>query len=481
MESPTGTLEEQERERHQLTLSFLATLDGGLRQAQMYETDNRLVIEIRERLESQLRELWSSGSTFSFFARDDNPFVNGRRLRCDGPTYLRLQDLMRLLSEREIGGIEFFTPLDSAEWSLLLRTIARIDRRQGGSLREAGEQTLREGGLAGKVELLPSEARAPAARGAPAQRRSFAVRACDRAIRLVRLYLENLEHEEKRRYFHLRLQRAMQDLVTVCMEDGWKHLGLTRRRRPENYLPVHSVNVAILSLVLGRKLGFSRARLTELGMAAVLHDLGKAFLPPELMNKPGGFDDAELRLLADHPALGAEALLRTGQYGEALLKRLRVICEHHQSLGDGANYHPYSRIIAVSEVFDALTSARPHRGAYLPDDAIRMLLTTAGKRLDRDIVHFFVQTVGLYPCGTLLELSTKERVIALEPHPDPEKWGTPFALLIRDAEGKVVVDPPTLDLSDRTAGRSIVRTLDPVAEKISILEELSPTQRTMVR
>jgi len=96
---------------------------------------------------------------------------------------------------------------------------------------------------------------------------------------LLKLYIEHLDDATRRSYYHLKLQRAVQDLVTVCLEDGWKYFGLVNIKHYEEYLYNHSINVAVLSLVMGVKLKLRRSCLVELGMAAILHDLGKALLP----------------------------------------------------------------------------------------------------------------------------------------------------------------------------------------------------------
>lgn len=452
---------------HRLASQFLLSLDMGIRQAQLYEPENQILLDPIRKLSAFLDELMHQQPYFAFQGRDENVFINGQRVRCDGPTFLRHQQFLKLLAIRKVEGIVFHGSLDAREWAEALYSVARFKRESATPFEDARE-ALQKRGLWEKVELMPVDAsKAPLKKVMRVQveRRSFAVRAYAKAMLLLRLYIENLDDAAHRGYYHLKLQRAVQDLVTVCLENGWRYFGLVNSKHYEEYLYNHSTNVTVLALVMGVRLGLRRQRLAELGMAAMLHDVGKAFLPKGLLSKPGAFTDEERTQMKEHPMLGVDALLRVRQYNEAMLKRIMVVCEHHEVLREGTDYHAYSRIIAVAETFDALTTHRPYRSAYLPDDAIRELIRLAGRRLDPDIVHAFVQTVGLHPAGSYVELSTGERAIVFHPHPNPKEWRAPIVRLIGPKA-------PLVDLSEKSGDgsyrRRIVKCLEPIAAGINV-------------
>ncbi len=457
-----------ERAFHRAASRFLAMFDGCLRQAQLYEPDNKILNEPIQRLSGILDEILTGRPHFAFQGTDENVFINGQRLRVDGTTYLKHIDFLKLLAARQVSGMVFSRTLDADQMKDALYALARFDRESAAAFEEV-RASLQHRGLAQAIELTRLAKQAPQRRFTRVQveRRVFAIRSYAKAMLLLRLYIKHINDAVQRGYYHLKLQRAVQDLVTVCLEHGWKYFGLVNAKRHEDYLYNHSTNVAVAALVMGVQLGLRRLRLAELGMAAILHDLGKAFLPKELLEKPGTFTEDDRARLREHPLLGVEALLRVRQYNEALLKRIMVICEHHQMLGEAADPHLYSRIIAAAEAFDALTSDRPHRPAYLPDDAIRILLQMAGTRLDRDVVHAFVQTVGLYPSGSLVELSTGEQALVFHPNSDPREWKSPVVRILRDKSGAEVPRAPLVDLArkggDGRPVRSIVRCLDPSA------------------
>jgi len=231
-----------------------------------------------------------------------------------------------------------------------------------------------------------------------------------------------------------------------------------------------SVNVAVLSLILGLKMSLSRPRLAELAMAAMLHDIGKARLPKELMEKPGSFTEEERKQLSHHPELGIRALLAVKPYNESLLKRILVIAEHHHPLKTHPEIHPYSRIIAIAETFDALTTDRPYRPGFAPDIAVQILAKLAGERLDPTLTTAFIQTIGLYPSGTLVELSDHSLAIVSHPHPEVSGWRTPTVRLL-GLKGMDKSRTRLVDLSKPPPGepaRTIIRVADPRPFGISV-------------
>ncbi|HVR84859.1 MAG TPA: HD domain-containing phosphohydrolase, partial [Planctomycetota bacterium] len=135
----------------------------------------------------------------------------------------------------------------------------------------------------------------------------------------------------------------------------------------------------------------------------------------------------------------------------------------HESCSVKSGTHPYSRIVAIAETFDALTTDRPYRSAYLPDAAIRILSRLGGERLDRRLTLAFIQSIGLYPAGTVVELSDQSIGIVFHPSGDPKAWRAPHVRLIRDGAHQEIPGAPVVNLSQPAGGReplSIERTLD---------------------
>ncbi|HVE42047.1 MAG TPA: HD domain-containing phosphohydrolase [Planctomycetota bacterium] len=495
---------------------FFISLAGAINQAQLYEAENKILLAPMARLGSLLQELLSHGPLFSFQSRDQNIFVNDARLRCDGPTFLKHQDFLKQLEVRKISGMAFMDRLNLDQWKVLLYTVARANRKSPQIFEEI-QKTLAEKGLAKLVALFPlATAVAPdgvvtesplpmpppgpaaavpgapgagaapggtavipfpraAGRGTMVRRvkrnpRLFAGRTYVKSMLLLREYYRSLDDRDRLGYCQIRLQRAVFDLVSVCEQEGWRYFGLVNNKKLSDYLYNHSVNVTVLSLILGLKMSLSRPRLAELAMAAMLHDLGKSKLPRELLEKKGVFSEEERKQLSRHPELGIRALLKAKPYNESLLKRLLVVAEHHRPLQEKADAHAYSRIIAIAETFDALTSDRPYRPAFAPDVAVQMLARLAGEKLDPLLTTAFIQAIGLYPSGTLVELSDHALAIVSHPHPEASSWRMPTVRLLGlkglDKSRTRLVDlskPPPSD-----PARTILRVVDPRPFGISV-------------
>jgi hypothetical protein len=492
---------------------FLIALSGALNQAQLYEAENKILLAPIARLGSLLQELLSHGPLFSFQGRDQNIFINDARLRCDGPTFLRHQEFLKQLETRKMSGMAFLDKLNIDQWKVLLYTLARCNRKSPKVFEEL-QAALVEKGFVKKVTLFPMAtavapegvvtesplpSRPPAAAPGAAKAdatpgatsvipfpkatgpgtmvrrvkrnpRLFAGRTYVKSMLLLREYYRNLDDRERLGYCQIRLQRAVFDLVSVCEQGGWRYFGLVNNKKLADYLYNHSVNVTVLSLILGLKMSLSRPRLAELAMAAMLHDIGKSRLPRELLQKPGLFSDEERKQLMRHPELGIRALLSVKPYNESLLKRILVVAEHHRPRQGAPEVHPYSRIIAIAETFDALTTDRPYRQAFAPDIAVQLLARLAGEKLDPTLTTAFIQAIGLYPSGTLVELSDHSLAIVSHPHPEVSGWKTPTVRLL-GLKGQEKSRTRLIDLSkppQTDPPRHILRVVDPRPFGISV-------------
>ncbi|WIF94111.1 HD-GYP domain-containing protein [Caminicella sporogenes] len=181
----------------------------------------------------------------------------------------------------------------------------------------------------------------------------------------------------------------------------------------DNYTYEHSLSVSILSLVIGIELGLNKNELYNLCIGALLHDIGNAFIPKEILNKEGTLTDEEYRLIREHPLKGYEYLKENYQL-TAFAKAIAL--QHHERI-DGSGY-PYgltgdkinklAKIVAVADVYDAMTSDRPYKKAKSPNEAIEYIMGAAGRYFDFDIARAFVKRVIPYPIGTLVKLSNGE-------------------------------------------------------------------------
>lgn len=181
----------------------------------------------------------------------------------------------------------------------------------------------------------------------------------------------------------------------------------------DNYTYSHSVNVAILSIVTGISLGYEYARLLSLGTGAFLHDLGKIFVPLEILNKPDKLTSDEFNIIKSHPEKG---FLKSRADDILDAPGRAVILQHHEKV-DGSGYphgkkaneiHEFAKIVAVSDVYDAVTSDRPYRKRWSPSHGLEYLYSITGSHLDYRIVTSFSKNIAPFPLGSLVQLSNGE-------------------------------------------------------------------------
>lgn len=191
----------------------------------------------------------------------------------------------------------------------------------------------------------------------------------------------------------------------------------------DDYTYHHSLSVAIMSIAIGMELGLTNQMLNELGLAGLLHDIGKVAIPIEIINKPGKLTPEEFNIVKMHPIHAAKHLHERNLVNDNVYNG---IVGHHEKL-DGSGYpnklsgtqiHPYARILAVADVYDALTSNRPYRTPSPPNEAIEFVMGGMGTHFDERVVHAFLRKVAPYPTGSKVKLSNGQTAIVMKNYPD---------------------------------------------------------------
>ncbi|HEU4566360.1 MAG TPA: HD domain-containing phosphohydrolase, partial [Gemmatimonadaceae bacterium] len=272
-----------------------------------------------------------------------------------------------------------------------------------------------------------------------------------------------------------KIKRVVQGIVDQILNEETSLLGLTTLREYDEYTFVHSVNVCIFSVALGRKIGLGRRQLYELGVAALLHDVGKARVPVEIIQKPGGLDDSEWHYVRAHPWLGALTLFGVRGTSDLPYRAIVVAHEHHMKT-DLTGYPRVlrprepsidSKIVAVADGFDAATTRRTYQSQpFSPADVLHEMRTNPRRGMDPVIVKAFVSMVGHYPVGTLVILDTFELALVHAASPLPEAISRPTVRIISDATGNLLYPGTLVDLAakDPATGqfaRTIIKIADP--------------------
>ncbi|MFN3354959.1 MAG: HD domain-containing phosphohydrolase [Pseudomonas sp.] len=230
---------------------------------------------------------------------------------------------------------------------------------------------------------------------------------------------------------HARMGRALElESVSALVEDISNSIArhpdafisLARLKSIDDYTYMHSVAVCALMIAVGNQLGLSNAMIRRVGMAGLLHDIGKMAIPGAILNKPGKLSDDELQLVRTHPLEGEKTLLATAQMCEMVVD----VCLHHHEKVDGTGY-PHqlvgdqislvARMAAVCDVYDAITSDRAYNQGWDPAVAIQQMSTWEG-HFDDEVFRAFLKSVGIYPVGSIVQLKSGSIGVVIEQHAD---------------------------------------------------------------
>ncbi|MBB6215952.1 putative nucleotidyltransferase with HDIG domain [Anaerosolibacter carboniphilus] len=248
------------------------------------------------------------------------------------------------------------------------------------------------------------------------------------------------------------IQVAINRIVDELLDNRDIMVNLSDLRCVDEYTFAHSVNVAVLSIVIGKALGYHELRLRDLGIAAILHDIGKTQIPNEILNKPGKLLEEEIEIMKNHTRFGYEILK---DYDEiSALSRVGALLHHERIDGSGYPFgkrgeeiSEFARIIAIADTYDAMTSNRVYKKRITPDKAIEYLIAMAHHHYDYDIVKIFLNHLTVYPIGTMVKLNTKEHAIVI----DNNRYmpTRPIVRMVRDAHGNSISQFEEIDLQKR--------------------------------
>ena len=242
---------------------------------------------------------------------------------------------------------------------------------------------------------------------------------------------------------------TVNDIVHKVMNNETVFIQLTGIRDIDNYTFLHSVDVCIYSVITGKNMGFNKDELTDLGIGAVLHDVGKCKVPLEILMKPGRLTDEEFNIMKLHTIYGHEIICNT----IGLNKRVASIaCQHHEKWdGTGyplglANYQidRLARIVTAADIYDALTANRVYRKRNLPHEAAEYIVGNSSILFDPEIASAFIKNIAIYPEGTIVLLNTGEIGSVIEANKNMSI--RPKVMVIACKEGPPVLTPYEIDL-----------------------------------
>ena len=444
---------------------FLVVLYTAFRSLKLYPIENAQVQKALDDLAATTKHLLDVEQELELRMQGEFIFVNSTRLRLDLDNYASFSHILGVFRQCGIGAVHVDETVDRKSLQIFLSLLLAYAAREANPNKvfELGQKLMDAGVGSILVEppLETEEGAADEERQKEAAKRTYA-----RSVAVTKEVISSIRMGRAANV--KKVKRAVQALVDQVLNNETSLLGLTTLRDYDEYTFTHSVNVCIFSIALGRKLGLSKLQLYDLGLAALFHDVGKSRVPLEVLNKTGGLTDEEWRIMQAHPWLGVLTLFGLRGYGEVPYRGMIVSYEHHMKTdltGYPKSVRPrdlsiYSKIVAVTDGFDAGTSRRVYQTVPIePDQVLREMWENPRRGYDPVVVKSFINLIGIYPVGTCVILDTYEVAIVHAANPDISQVHRPVVRIVATPDGTVQQPGVLADLAHRDEQGNYPRTI----------------------
>jgi HD-GYP domain-containing protein (c-di-GMP phosphodiesterase class II) len=455
-------------------LDLLIRLHVVIKNARVYQANNELFREQGQALFETIDAFIKGMGEASLQVRQSALFFNGIRYRFALATYPIYKSMLEEFRDRQVGYLAFLSGLTAEELLRFIITLSKQERKEAQPFQKL-MAALDQAGVTHVIVRTSFGAETFASTHEDTARMFF--------LGIIHLK-EIFEREMKGESLPVNTtRRLMQSIFNHIVDDESFLIGLTNLKNYDEYTLNHSINVCVLALALGRRLGLSRGELVELGIAAFFHDLGKLETPLDILNKPARLSEQEREIMEQHPHQGAEKLIHLKEFRFLPIRAIHVALEHH--IREDLTGYPsrlrkedvnlFSKIVKVVDYFDALTTKRVYRKkAFTRTEALSLMLEQSGTEFNPVILKAFINLMGIYPIGTMVALTSGELGIVADINPDSKLMLRPKVKIIADAAGNLV-DGGIVDLADRHPEtgrfpRTIVKVLDPGSYGIEVAD-----------
>ncbi|MFC2160666.1 HD-GYP domain-containing protein [Acidobacteriota bacterium] len=456
---------------------ILSRLASSMKTAQIYHPNNQTFINQVNVLHMFILDALQNESEATLQFRGNTLFFNSVRIKYDFSVYESFKFMAAKFRKKEIGVMGFEPGLIEEELRAFIVFFSNASEAEDSPFEVFQAQLKTQ-----RMEHIFLEKLHPYERLSDLEEKDAKKLAKKVFFKSITHLREVFEREKENKRVHLKTtRRLMQSIIDLIIQDESFVVGLSNIKNYDEYTLNHSINVCILSICLGRRLGLEKHELMELGIASFFHDIGKLKIPKEILNKPERLSEKEREIIEQHPHLGAEILVRLKEFSYLPVRALYVALEHHLKI-DLSGYPKfwkknsislYSQIVELCDFFDAVTTDRPYRKrTFTRHEALTMMLEKNGEEFNPHLLKIFTNMVGLYPIGSLVALNTGEIGIVFETHSDLEFLSQPKVKLITDRHGNKI-DGEIVDLKisqSEKAGlsRKIIKSLNPQEYNIQI-------------
>lgn len=261
------------------------------------------------------------------------------------------------------------------------------------------------------------------------------------------------DSSRKHGFTSVQLGKQFKELVNLIHEDLSRNkdalIMLANMSVVDHYLYNHSLNVCLYSTMVGMFMDYSQEELMALSLGAILHDIGKTRLPMSLLSKPGKLTDEEFQQMKSHTSLGFQILK---DVPNVPLLSAHCAYQHHERVDgsgyprgiDGEEMHEFAKIVGLCDVYDALTTNRAYRKAYLPHEGMEMIYSSAAQ-FDQKLIELFRSKVAIYPLGMTVRLNTGQLGVVVDLN--RTALHRPIVRVLEDENGQELGEPYEIDLS----------------------------------
>jgi HD-GYP domain-containing protein (c-di-GMP phosphodiesterase class II) len=458
--------------------NLLLKFHALMRMARTYDSKNEALAQFLQETLRMINSFIEREGSFSLKIIRDDLYINQQRLRYSVEGFNSFKYLLNQWKKRFIGEVIFKEPIDERILRAFIYTLSDLEEGQEDNAALFNQKMGQEGISAIEVNPLETfEGEDGVHTLRKGDLKEVAKKIFFETIGTVKEVVTQIRGNQRADV--RKLKRLAQKMIHLMMEDESILLGLTTIKNYDEYTYNHSVNVSIYALAVGRRLGFSRETLTELGLTALFHDVGKSKIPIEVLNKPGALDDKEWALMKKHPMAGVETVLNLKQLGEINPRMVIGIFDHHLKYnltGYPDLYHKkeaslFGRILQIIDAYDAMTTPRVYKKVpFTLEQTLAIMQKESGIHFDPILLKVFVSLVGVFPIGSLVLLDSGEVGIVYKANSDPTWIHRPQVILLtKDGkeEERTVIDLSETD-QDGHFKWSIVKTLDPSQYHIDV-------------
>ncbi len=449
--------------------------------ALIYDANNEAFLNALNNLTEDLKALMAKATPLTLESIEANFFLNEEKIKGDIYTHSAFDYLQKEFEKKKIGGVHFETLPSTEELKKFITIFSRYEESDSIAYEKINAALSKTG--IDTITVLERRQKQLVAvdEDTVATNKAAAVKNYVRAVEIIKDSVDRLENNKGLDI--RRAKRIVYNLVKHSFDEGYPFIGLASIKNYHAYTFHHSVNVCVIAIAFGQNLGLTKRQLADLGIGALYHDIGKLYIPKTVLNKEGGFSDEEWHIMKQHPVLAIQHLLPLKGPTDMDIKKVVPAFEHHRGY-DLSGYPPmtirkplnfYSKVVAICDAYDAMTSSRVYQQGILPSEALQIILKGSNKKFDPLLVKAFINTMGIYPVASVVELSSGDLAIVNEVHPDPEKSERPKVTIIMDRAQRLK-EPQQLDLATTQADNLvIVRSVNPEAYKINVAHYLLGT------